>query len=346
MAGCAIVSYVTNGAELTLDSGPDTRVIALTDQGQVSTTTDDSAPDKAGTSRLQTVITTAQKAANDDADNNVDQTITAITSEGNDQITTLPLTRYTPGGRALVIPRSELDPKEYSRVNQDLLVMSKILEKAAGKTASEEDRTLSAMNIVIHSGIGAQPWRSLYLDGYGALFFLNVRMPLVGSEQPSTEEKKAATEDSVWEQTKREMYGQRDSQSLFWRLDREARRGEPQKYDEQKVENLKHSILEALKNATNLKNVKPEEWITVVVTSGEVPGTRRLAYIIQRTNGRPGNRSENVLTTASPEQSVLTIRVKKSDVDDFASGKLSYDDFRAKAHVLAYGVTDKATANE
>jgi hypothetical protein len=39
---------------------------------------------------------------------------------------------------------------------------------------------------------------------------------------------------------------------------------------------------------------------------------------------------------ASAEASLLTIRVKKSDVDSFAKDKLNLDDFRKKAKIMPY----------
>src|SRR6185436_13403292 len=95
----------------------------------------------------------------------------------------------------------------------------------------------------------------------------------------------------------------------------------PEDFDEDKVNDLKDALLGALKNASHLRMVKPEEYITVVV-QGTDAGT-----IMNRTS-RDGKTSVRVTTTSRPgsssnarrTESVLTMRVQKSDVDAFANG--------------------------
>jgi len=109
------------------------------------------------------------------------------------------------------------------------------------------------------------------------------------------------------------------------------------------VNELKDGLLEALKNATNIRNLKPDETITVCVFGGvsAVPAKVRVAakpkpsvsedeadelqvFLADRENGPPARGT------------IMTIRVKKSDVDAFAQGKLSADEFRTKAAIIAY----------
>ena len=245
-------------------------------------------------------------------------------------------------GRTLVIPASEMDSKEYAQVNQDLAVMSRILEKAAGK-ASQDNESFSALNIPLHSVSLSRSWRSLHLDGYGALFFLNVRMPLVGPPASTAKEKAPTQDNSTWEQTKRELYGARPSFDFGYDIKLEQRLAKPEAFDEQKVEKLKRSLLEALKNAANLRHLKPDETITIVVTGGNTSGIFRVLTM------KRDRQNKNELSVAEPEtrhsgapgQSVMTIRVKKADVDAYAAGKLSFEEFSAKASTLNYGGSGK-----
>ena len=43
-----------------------------------------------------------------------------------------------------------------------------------------------------------------------------------------------------------------------------------------------------------------------------------------------------LMAGGGPAESVLTIRVKKADIDAFAKGKATPDDFRKRATVLIY----------
>ena len=89
--------------------------------------------------------------------------------------------------------------------------MCRIFDKsvpAAGSSVgfAYGDRADSLRWVIGQQGRGTQ---GLYLDGYGALFFLRVDYPLVPTEKEETAQAKAKDPaDSVWSQTVREMSGQ------------------------------------------------------------------------------------------------------------------------------------------
>jgi hypothetical protein len=103
---------------------------------------------------------------------------------------------------------------------------------------------------------------------------------------------------------------------------------------------LKKELLEALKNAANIRAVKSEESITIAVVGNRaVNATAR----VKRVTKTPGNapRKADILyaTDASrtgSRDTMLTIRVKKSDVDAFAKGTIEFDEFKKRAAVSAY----------
>ena len=85
-------------------------------------------------------------------------------------------------GKALVIRSSESDLKEQTQLEEDLAVMSRILEKAVSERAGGhggQPYGATAMGIDVFYTPAASPLRSLYLDGYGALFMLNVGFPFL-----------------------------------------------------------------------------------------------------------------------------------------------------------------------
>ena len=114
-----------------------------------------------------------------------------------------------------------------------------------------------------------------------------------------------------------------------------------QPFDPKRVENLKESLLDSLKNAANVRGLKEDDYVTVVVRSGEGgPDTLVRRFMIDG-NG-PGG-----VATGGPEEgepfkqpsrskSTLTMRVKKADIDAFAKGKLDTDGFRKKVSTALY----------
>ncbi|HEX4646297.1 MAG TPA: hypothetical protein VH598_11895, partial [Verrucomicrobiae bacterium] len=269
------------------------------------------------------------------------------------------------GDRALVVRSSETDPKTITEAEEDLNVMGLILEKALYQSGDQEER--EAMGIRLWTAASGSPARrSLEIEGYGAVFLLNVNFPLAGPAEKPNEDKKESS-NSTWDEAKRELYGQSEGnqdanfQSASGRFDTFMNRFPKEEYDPKRVEKLKDSLLEALKNAANLRGLKSDESVTVVVTSRFSPrvGRTRVLRGVQkngtaaggyggggfgRFGGGGGGGGGSAMTpflvdgNSNPDErgSVLTIRARKSDIDVFAKGKLTMDDFRKKASMVIY----------
>jgi hypothetical protein len=252
--------------------------------------------------------------------------------------------------KALIIRSSQMEPKNLANLEEDLSVMARILDKALAEKLDDDDhRPGRAMGIDVFLTPGAGPIRSLYLEDYGVVFMLNVNFPLLAPPTKPAEEKEKSEADSTWEEAKRELYGQRGGWDAevgnLLRSGFDPGRG--REYDEKKVEDLKQAVLEALKNASNLRNLKADDLITVCVFgSGNVGAERAKAVTRARPEPRPApglEEERNEVFVWKQHESggrargtTMTIRVRKSDVDAFAKGKLSLDDFRKKATIATY----------
>jgi hypothetical protein len=242
-------------------------------------------------------------------------------------------------GKALVIRSSESDLKEQAQLEEDLAVMAHILEKAASERAGGhggQPYGATAMGIYVFYTPAASPLRSLYLDGYGALFMLNVGYPLLPPPHAEGQQEKPEA-NSDWEDAKQELYGQpRGGRAL-------VASAEP--YDEERVNRLREGLLESLKNATNIRGLKPDDSITVCVFGGPSWGQLKTMTYVKRGTGPGEARSAREPRGAvavsgrdgSPmRQTIMTIRVKKSDADAFAKGAMTQEAFRKRAHVVSY----------
>ena len=108
--------------------------------------------------------------------------------------------------------------------------------------------------------------KNLEIDGFGAVFLLNVNFPLVGPVAKPSEGVTNEVSNSTWDEARRELYGPPPG------AENDAFVEPREEYDSKRVEKLKGTLLEALKNASNMRNLKPNETVTVVVTGGGVGG--------------------------------------------------------------------------
>ncbi|MBC8001449.1 MAG: hypothetical protein H7X97_02575 [Opitutaceae bacterium] len=277
-------------------------------------------------------------------------------------------------GRTLVLRGASLDEAKAGELEEDLNVMSRVLDKSMERTAGSgaQDKVLG----IFVSGLpGSRTPQNLYLDGYGALFIMNARFPLVPSPNEEKDEKQPKAESSSsWDDARREIYGTPPGMQGMESFERT-----PVRYDADKVEGLKKEILESLKDAANIRHLKPDDLITVTVMSGdtmfvrggEVKSVPPRAGATMKSAGPADMKREQALASARSRveadvarveversrieakraevqkvrtvfgdgkgrSSALTIRVKKSDVDSFAKGKLDLDGFRKKASITVY----------
>lgn len=236
------------------------------------------------------------------------------------------------------------DVKNVGSLEEDLTVMLRILEKGAG--AKEGPPT--AAGIELWSVNKPNSPRAFYLDGYGAMFLLNVKYPLMAP--PAKDEQSRTNEvDSEWEKARQEVYGRRGTIE-----DVKLNMAGMEAFDEQRVENLKSQLIDDLANAKNIRNLKSDDYVTVVVLGGgsrstvvrkEYGGGGRggggggFAGGVGRFGGGGGGAVVEMNVSSSEtgsSQGTLTLRAKKSDIDAFAKGKLDVQEFRKKVSVQIY----------
>ena len=252
----------------------------------------------------------------------------------------VPRSRVGPG-RTLVIRTSDTDPKAQANLEEDLAVMSRIFDKALDQNLNDEHRQ-RAMGIDVFFAPGSSPLRSIYLEGYGALFLVSVNFPLLPPPDKPASTKEKSDTDSTWEEAKRELYGRSDAWGQFGKAFKfSTASGPEQEYDEKKVEDIKEGLLEALKNATNIRNLKSDETLTVCVVGGASAGSRKARTARAMVKQAPDAPDEAFLVSdpgdgVPARGTIMTLRVKKSDADAFAKGRLNMDDFRKKVAVATY----------
>jgi hypothetical protein len=236
-----------------------------------------------------------------------------------------------PAPRRPVIAGGEWEAKAATELEEDLTVMMRILEKAVGGREEEKAR---AMGIDVFSLVrGPAAPRVFYLDGYGALFVLDVRYPLLAP--PARDERSRTNEptSSEWDKAREEVYGRRGA------MEELPPHAVAEEFDAERVAALQQQIVDDLANAVHIKGLKPDDCVTVVILGGStrVEGVRRESR--RGPGGVGGGRGELHAaveahnSTGRGTQSTMTIRAKKSDIDAFAKGTLQAGTFRNKVSI-------------
>jgi hypothetical protein len=243
--------------------------------------------------------------------------------------------------RSLAIQTTDVDREKVDAIEEDLSVMARILQKAA-RSLRDDDR-FAAMGVELDTAAfgSASGARNIYLEGHGALFLLRVEYPLVGPRENTEPTPQEPAPSSDWEDAREEVLGagrNEDRDTMFT-----VHRGRSEPYDEAKVSGLKSALLDALKNASNIRYLAPQEYVTVVVQGGDATSSSSGGTRVRKEKEKDKekeNRGNNDFATSrrttQKGESVMTIRVKKSDIDAFAAGKTDSNGFQQKAAVQTY----------
>ena len=241
------------------------------------------------------------------------------------------------GNRTLVLPAGNPQPGALVTGHEELAVMSRILRK----TMEKESRRGGGRGFAFSIGESGGNLDAMYLEGYGAVFLLNVDVPLTPPPKPEVSTETSADGDPTWERTKRELRGQEveegDGRDVFGVGSTAWTDGETQKYDAERVESLKRRLVDSLKHARNLSTLKDTENVTLIVY-GKSSGVRthigqfRRREESQKDSGESGGTTvdPNIIgyvNTDSVRQSTLVLRARKSDILRFASGELKREEF-------------------
>jgi len=163
---------------------------------------------------------------------------------------------------------------------EDLNIMSLVLAQNLERTFAN-DTSEFKLGIPMLLKSGARWVEASYIEGFGAVFNLKVRFPLVAPKSPvrTVEETPRVSE---WDRARSSLVGTAEPAledyyktrmglvaAQDWRVTSTDRE---QPFDPALIETLRTRVLELLRNASNLRHVAPEEF--VVVTFSGPPNTQ------------------------------------------------------------------------
>jgi hypothetical protein len=238
--------------------------------------------------------------------------------------------RSMTGRKVFIVPTAEIEIEDYVATERDMEVMSLIFDRALKKP-----QMIGGVFTVLEDFFGrdSRVTEAIYLDGYGALFFMEVNFVLFGSTM--SEKKEAPKEaqehiDQIWRRAEQELYSPQE-------LNRNRASGSSREYDPEKVESLKATLITVLKHAANIKALKSDEFVVLTI-SGKAPRPSRPVTLPY---GRTGRRNPRT-TRSMPAKiipyagTIVNIRAKKADIDAYSKGELDFDKFHERIQTFTH----------
>ena len=113
-------------------------------------------------------------------------------------------------------------------------------------------------------GRDSRSTEATYLQGFGLLFLMEVNFTFSPPPRPQAKDPTETAEavDSTWQKARQRVLSPGASPGM----DRED---SARDYDNQMVEELKKELIEALKHASNIRNIEPDEWVILTVIGGQ-----------------------------------------------------------------------------
>lgn len=170
-------------------------------------------------------------------------------------------------GFPLEIRFTDTDMDGMAQTREDLQIMSLVFEKNLKSELGEESLTYKMGIPMLMEGPSTRFIQSSYLEGFGALFELNVNFPLQASARDSDTETPKSAPTSLWEEAKSELFAEAESPTGFTAGQSKS---QPARYDSAKVDDLKHQLLICLKEAAHMRALEPNEFVAVVVSGPDV----------------------------------------------------------------------------
>jgi hypothetical protein len=262
--------------------------------------------------------------------------------------------------RVVLVPTGEMAPERAQMLTEDLAIMSRLLDKALVQALGEEGAPQADLGAFAPL-FDNQMKQTLYLDGYGAVFVLSVRFPLLGPPPAEPQEPEKEPE-SLWDQTRREMEspatlpGGRAMRADRIVIDLDAGRPyEGLPFRPERVDQLKNALLGALREASHVRGMQPDDAVALVVigSGARQGGPQPVAPLLLGPGTgepRPTVRLRAPVAPEVPEPAspppapkpaagqalagVLTVCVTKRDIDACASGDVQAEDFQKRAIIV------------
>lgn len=223
---------------------------------------------------------------------------------------------------------SQPDTKTLDALTEDLNVMALLLEQSVERAVGESSPTYR-MGIPMLLPSGGRGVEASYIEDFGVLFAASVNFPLLPPPATKEKESEPATRSDDWENARQQILGHPEAVDAYNQFAVGAA-----VYDAERLAALKKGLLEALKNAANIRSLKSDEFVVLTISGTDNLLRTDAEAALDGLNAR--GYATKARISPSGRSTALTIRVKKSDADAFSKGRLNLEQFQQKANINAY----------
>jgi hypothetical protein len=232
--------------------------------------------------------------------------------------------RSMTGRKVFIVPTAEIEIEDYVAIEKDMEVMSLIFDRALRKP-----QMIGGVFTVLEDFFGrdSHVTEAIYLEGYGVLFFMEVKFPLFGPSESKQEEAPKEGEghvDEIWKRAEQELYSPQE-------LNRDRSSDSNREYDAEKVESLKSTLITVLKHAANIKALKSDEFVVLTIFGRAPRPVRSISPY-----GRSFDTTKNLRAKAIPVGTVVDIRAKKADIDAYSKGEHDFEGFKERIQIFTH----------
>ncbi len=171
---------------------------------------------------------------------------------------------------ALVIPTGEVDLKGLAEIREDMRVMLQILREKLSEPRMILGTLYDYGDFFGRDGRGVE---AVYLQGYGALFMVEVEFPMSFPSEPRAEDERDREQvvDPVWQRARERLYV--PPAPL-----RYGSSGRPNEASEMSFEQFREELLKTLRHAANLRHIEPNEVVILTVIGQGGQGSPSAPY--------------------------------------------------------------------
>ncbi|KPK75253.1 MAG: hypothetical protein AMJ79_11960 [Phycisphaerae bacterium SM23_30] len=256
------------------------------------------------------------------------------------------------GPEVLIIPGDEpMTDEETAATAENMQIMARLFE-----TRLQEKNLMHFPSVITNLGYwvsqnSSDDIESIYLKGYGALFLLKTDFPLLPSVKMAPAPPKQA-KDILWNKIKQDLTAPPARSRAVARTTTRPRTASAKKYNEQKIEEFKQTLLEALVHACNMNHVADNEWVTIHVTgpgreivesakkigAEDAQSDSRVDFAADRkeqeTISYGSGASSSRSAAANPTH--LLIRARKNLINDLADEDITFEEFKNEVTTIIY----------
>jgi hypothetical protein len=99
-------------------------------------------------------------------------------------------------------------------------------------------------------------------------------------------------------------------------------------YRPEAVENLRSALIAVLQHASNIRDLEPESWLTIVVQG--------CSTVADQPEDSSGDQQGNLIGVRPTGRTLLTLRAKKADIDQLVKGPLGQTEFQKRVQITTY----------